>query len=296
MACRSNWPGGNRPLPLRWVTQVQNSITNQQANFAYGNWNSADGPQDFLTTPRSNDSFIYFKLDSTIVPPSGYTWNCTGVGSCPAPNPNNTVWSEIYVTDANRTCTGCSAMLARAVIAHEIGHTLQLFHHNDAGALMQEGTTRVAPTSVDIGSDPPCTGTSGQRGIRCVFNFTSINPSTPNSFGASFYMDANQYKVAFCISPVSGATFYQHYDFEAYGNDVDVRNVLPNTSCYGSVLATYTLAGGAHHFSVAACNNLGCSQFRDLPNSYYWQVPCSSSSGCPAGGTAAPGSHNHAVP
>jgi len=62
--------------------------------------------------------------------------------------------------------------------------------------------------------------------------------------------------------------------------------VTPNTSCYGSVLRTRTLNADVYHIAAKACNPGGCSAYRDVSGAGWWWIPCSTGSGCSAGGSA----------
>lgn len=160
------------------------------------------------------------KIDNGIPAPNGYEWECIS-SSCPAAPPTNTLWSEIYVPEGNLTCGSCGGgTLAIAIFAHEHGHALGLDHHESSDALMQSGTTRQAPTSVDIGLDPPCSGASTTSGVRCIYRFTK--PATPSSMGTSFNVDGNPSKVSTCFSPV---TYPRRTIASSSGRSVPVRTV-----------------------------------------------------------------------
>jgi hypothetical protein len=68
---------------------------------------------------------------------------------------------------------GLNATKRKYIVAHEMGHTLGLLHHD--GTLMQSpgfpSPIPIGPTSTDYGAKPPCSGTYSTNGVRCVFNF-----------------------------------------------------------------------------------------------------------------------------
>jgi hypothetical protein len=276
---------------------MNNSGLTTRNQTAYGNWNSAVGPQDFSTAARTNDTFVYMKVDNAVPAPNGYTWNCTS-SACPV-MPGNTaanyLWSDIYVPEANLTCGSCGGgSIAISVFAHELGHTLGLFEHAGSGAIMTQGTTAQAPTTIDIGPDPPCTGASDGWGVRCVYRFTK--PAVPSSMGTNFNVDGNPNKVSTCFSPVTAnvpATYYRVLFRKVGAGTNSHTTVNPNTSCFGSVLLIKTLTAEVYHIAVQACNDAGCSQYRDTSGALNWWIPCSTGSGCPASGSASGSGHNH---
>lgn len=90
--------------------------------------------------------------------------------------PINIVLSEIYIRED--TFSQLSAQQQRAVMSHEMGHTLGLWHHLDPGCLMDATVGLDAPTACDLGfADPiflniaPCDGETSGYGIRCIYQW-----------------------------------------------------------------------------------------------------------------------------
>lgn len=135
----------------------------------------------------------------------------------------------------------------------------------------------------------PSGGYSDYSATQCA----STPPATPGSMGGSFNVDGNPNRVSACFSPMTGATYYLLFDYRAGAQSSSTYIASPNTSCYGSVLYTRTRSSEVYHFAVKACNPGGCSAYRDMSGSYWWWVPCSTPSGCSAGGSPDPGGHGH---
>lgn len=174
--CRTTWAyGDGHSIHLRIINQLNDNNLWNAAVLACGNWGTAPGPQYCLSTAVTNDSWDYFKRDDSLTAPNGYTWNCSTSNGCPAANPLDIQWTEIYVPIGNNNYP----QLSISVDAHEIGHSLGLDHHGTPGsnvALMTQGTTLQSPNSIDIGPLPACStnpvGSNGTGGVRCVYDAT----------------------------------------------------------------------------------------------------------------------------
>lgn len=176
--CRTSYSSTPNTMHLRIINQLNDSKLWSNTQQACANWESSPGPVYCLSSATSHDSWDYFKRDDTQGAPNGYTWNCVS-GSCPAANPVNALWSEIYLTigDDNYTNPQTGHSLIIAISAHEIGHSLGLAHHGTLGsnvALMTQGTYHESPTNIDLGPLPACStvpvGSNGSGGVRCIYD------------------------------------------------------------------------------------------------------------------------------
>lgn len=176
-------------LYIRYVDQTNNGDIHNAGQTAATNWTNAAGPQYVSYSARSNDSWDYFQSVPNLTPfPQMLTFNCNDYG-CPGwqEPAGYIVYSNIQIDPAD---TQCGASYLTHTIAHETGHSLGLAHHGPAGssqALMTQYTTGgtcasvsgagiQAPTSTDIGNNPPCSGGgtygNGFGGIRCIYDYT----------------------------------------------------------------------------------------------------------------------------
>jgi hypothetical protein len=155
----------------QWYTAASNAATN---------WSTASGPQYVSFTPATNDSWDYLKFCTDSISPCfpgvyGETQNCNTSNTC---DNTGTVAMDIYYSNVWFDATQMDPLQSTAkwthVFAHEYGHTLGLAHHNATGVLMNGSTSdfsTLGPTATDIGPLPPCSGTSGQGGVRCIYNY-----------------------------------------------------------------------------------------------------------------------------
>jgi len=180
--CRTTWTGRASPIYMRIIDQLNDSALHSSATSACNNWNVAAGPQYCSWTARANDTWTYLKLHSNpfFGPFYAYTYNCVS-GACPTSNnAGNILWSEVYVRidlhdSQSHPCTGQSGHWAPQVFAHELGHAYGLAHHGancSNIALMSPGTLKTAPTTIDIGPFPGCSGAAGTGGVRCIYEQT----------------------------------------------------------------------------------------------------------------------------
>jgi hypothetical protein len=119
----------------------------------------------------------------------------------------------------------------------------------------------------------------------------------PGNIGASFD-SGGPTGVTLCWSSSFGATYYIIVSVQAGNGNTVTTQVNPNSSCYGANLGTITMYfSDAYHFAVKACNESGCSGYKDpvTPYQYWTRLPCTDGSGvsCNAGGSPNPNSHGH---
>lgn len=129
-----------------------------------------------------------------------------------------------------------------------------------------------------------------------VVNARTTPDIPPGTIGASFGANGG-YGVSLCWSSSFGADYYVVVEVLA-GGSTTTDTAYPNSSCYGSNLRAVTMFfNGAYHFAVKACNESGCSGYKDpsTPYQYWTWLPCSDGSGvaCSAGATPNTSSHGH---
>jgi hypothetical protein len=180
--CRFTWSGPNTLLYVRLIDQFSQSSEHQwytAATNAGTNWTNANGPQIFAWTAHSNDTWDYLKFCTDNISPCfagvyGYTQICNTNNYCS----NSPVAMDIYYANVWLDATQLDPLNDTSkwthIFAHEYGHTLGLDHHNVTGVLMNGSTSDYStqgPTPTDIGPTPPCSGASGQSGIRCIYDY-----------------------------------------------------------------------------------------------------------------------------
>ncbi len=193
LICRTNWQGADLPLYIRIDDQLSGAQPHMASpvNAAISSWNTANGPQQVSKSPISSPetwSYLYSSTTGqwglTSNTPA-ITWICNSSNFCTS---NAT---EMYIFKANiffnsqlTTATHClpgqypcpawqSVFLNQLDVAHEIGHSLGLFHHNNSTYLMYaaEQLNVNGPTGGDIGAYPACSGGLAALGVRCIYNW-----------------------------------------------------------------------------------------------------------------------------
>ena len=91
----------------------------------------------------------------------------------------NTLWSEYYINSSEPRLQQYHVDMpywAQLTFAHEMGHALGLWHHNDSFYLMRPTAGSVpnysypnGPAAGDLGPNPPCSGAISTWGIRCIY-------------------------------------------------------------------------------------------------------------------------------
>jgi hypothetical protein len=181
--CRVTWAGQNTQLYIRLIDQFSQYSEHQwyqAASNAGSNWTLSAGPQNFSFTATPNDSWDYLNFCTDAINPCfpgvyGMTSNCDRWSQCDNTGtvPMNIWYSNVWF-DATQMDPLNNTAKWTHVFAHEYGHTLGLNHHNVTGVLMNSSTSdysTLGPTNTDLGPLPPCTGTFGEGGIRCIYNF-----------------------------------------------------------------------------------------------------------------------------
>jgi hypothetical protein len=137
----------------------------------------------------------------------------------------------------------------------------------------------------------------GYSSYSAVANARTTPAIPPGSIGASFN-SGGPTGVSLCWTSSFGATYYIVLAVQAGNGNVTTVQANPNSSCYGSNLGSIALYfNDAYHFAVKACNESGCSGYKDpsTPNQYWTWLPCTDGSGvsCSGGGTPDTNSHSH---
>lgn len=150
------------------------------------NWTTATGPQDISRQARANDTWNY---THGVIDPDGqlnmpgargvtYLCNDSYADVCSSlPRAIDIQWSDVYLKpDA---ASGWSLEKRTTLVAHELGHALGLYHHDDTTALMHpdvnENPNLQGPQPKDFGSTTDCRGSTtvptDDWGIRCIYGW-----------------------------------------------------------------------------------------------------------------------------
>ena len=175
--CRLTW-SQNQWLFIRLIDQFSGQAAGWRpaADSAQTEWNMAAGPQVLQWVPATGDSWVYLNYSWTGQHGLGpntlaMTWNCDVTRYCSNANGAMIIWwTDIYF---NRDRMQRPFAEQVNVFAHEIGHSLGLFHHVDQNRLMHPTVSVIqGPRDPgDIGRSPPCS-IANEWGIRCVYNWT----------------------------------------------------------------------------------------------------------------------------
>lgn len=126
----------------------------------------------------SNDTYVHLTENEAL--PSGIyglTFNCNSSATCSGSSfqTMNVWYSYSQFAFANWVSDYVLYDKRTFVFAHEMGHTLGLWHHS--GTLMASGSwpspVPTGPKATDYGTLPPCSGTYTSYGVRCVFDITN---------------------------------------------------------------------------------------------------------------------------
>lgn len=158
----------------RYFSSTAAAYLEPAATGAMSVWTDAVGPQYFLNAPPANvpwtNVYVYefpYYADPAAWLPSrpgiaAVTWNRS--------YPDNSIcmdldkacrewYATVFLNNTNNVWATLPALQRQSHIAHELGHVALLGHHPNVAALMNTDRNRLAvyaPTTLDIGSSPPC--------------------------------------------------------------------------------------------------------------------------------------------
>jgi len=177
--CRTTWIT-THDIRLRLVNQFTNERPGWYANASA----ACDAWHNYRLPPAGqpdiwchwgavyNDTLVY-EVWANPPLPSGVlarTYNCNTSGVCTALSTQSlNVWYSVIHMNMSAIDT-LSSDQRTFMFAHEMGHTLGLWHH--ANVLMNAAvlSSPLGPTATDYGQLPPCSGAATTYGVRCVFN------------------------------------------------------------------------------------------------------------------------------
>jgi hypothetical protein len=186
LLCRTTWNSTDRIINLNLYNQFTHVRPDwyPNAETACNNWHN------FVPSTPTNDIYCHWTGTSPYLATAVYlktgtngtydltsttyaiTWNCGSNGVCIDTNTALNIWySEVYFNTSGVLDNASSAVRTK-VFAHEMGHTLGLFHHDATGYLMRQGAyTTAGPSSGDYGQLPACSGAASTWGVRCIYHF-----------------------------------------------------------------------------------------------------------------------------
>lgn len=169
--CRGNWTPPYSGVDIGVYDGTGNPALASALDRAMTAWNASIGPQWFQWNYPTY--WVYAQADPYAPVGYGYTYNDDIYGNYMGLNPGVIGYSYVFQAAASAPYPD----IAAHSWAHELGHTLGLYEHNDPPgdlALMAQGTyaAQGIPRDIDIGPWPPCSSPDARyRGIRCIYNW-----------------------------------------------------------------------------------------------------------------------------
>lgn len=182
--CFTMWPGPANILPIHVENQYSGSPcwnpswTNA---FTYGAnaWTSPGSTPTVVSFgyewPSMGWVFLncHFGLAPGVL---GYTDRCPPSSACQVNNtviPTNNDYAVLWFNDGS-----VNPGNGQQIFVHELGHALGLAHHdtnNTCNTVMRTSAGSCpwvnTPLSLDFGNLPPCSGSTANRGVRCIYHW-----------------------------------------------------------------------------------------------------------------------------
>jgi hypothetical protein len=183
LLCRTTWNSSSRIVNLglynqfsqvrpEWVPNME-SACNQWHNFVpstptndiYCHYASGGNAAVYLKTGTNGQKGLASGVYAS-------TWNCNSSGVCSNSNIAQNIWySEVYFNLSSGSMDTLTSAQRTKTFAHEIGHTLGLFHHQAAAFVMRQGAYNYTVSAGDYGQLPSCAGATTTWGVRCIYHF-----------------------------------------------------------------------------------------------------------------------------